>query len=121
LIELLVATVILAVGLVAVLQVYVVCANAVGISQESVTTTLLLKEHVTQLEIEALEDVDESSSQWLGKGGYKGQYRGFRWETSVRPSGHEKLNELELQITRDQDEPARGITVTTYADAEPEE
>jgi prepilin-type N-terminal cleavage/methylation domain-containing protein len=109
LIEVLVALVILAVGIVGIGRSYVTSVGALGIGRESTESLCLLKQKISEIELGAIEagGIDAGYSS----GSFEGDYSDYEWEAEVRPV-YAKLNEVDLKVRKRGSR--RVFTLATY-------
>jgi len=109
LIEVLVAVVILAVGIVGIGRSYVISVGALGIGRESTEALCLLKQKISEIELTAIEagGIDTGYSS----GSFEGEYSDYEWEAQVT-SVYTKLNEVDLKVRKRGSR--RVFTLATY-------
>ena len=115
LIEILVATSILALGMVALLQAYSVAINALQISRDNMDAILLVKEKAVEIEWQELSG--KGLTQGTDRGDFDGHYTGFTWELKVLPSTVEELNEVNVDVSNHELRHLGHIRIITYAES----
>jgi type II secretion system protein I len=111
LIEVLVAVVIFAVGIVAVSRAYVVSADALGIGRESAQALCLLKQKMSELEFSSIEN--DGLATGVSSGVFEGDDAAYEWNYEVKTAGS-KLNELAVDVRKTGSR--RHFTLATYVD-----
>lgn len=111
LVEVLVAVVIFAVGIVAVSRAYVTSVGALGIGRESAQALCLLKQKMSELEFSAIED--DGLATGVSSGVFDGDDAAYEWIYEVKSAGS-KLNELGLEVRKTGSQ--RRFTLATYVD-----
>lgn len=111
LIEVLVAVVIFAAGIVAVSRAYVVSADALGIGRESAQALCLLKQKMSELEFSSVEN--DGLSTGVSSGVFEGDDAAYEWSCEVRTASS-KLNELGVDVRKTGSR--RHFTLATYVD-----
>ena len=119
LIEVLVTTIILATGIVLVLQAFDLGAVALGAARDRLWSGLLLQQKMAETRV-ALADGDEGSVAAVASGRFADRYRDFRWErrchaeTSEAEGGPScRLWDITMTVWRDGS--SRRTTAATYA------
>ncbi|MFA5164259.1 MAG: prepilin-type N-terminal cleavage/methylation domain-containing protein [Candidatus Omnitrophota bacterium] len=111
LIEVLVAVVIFAAGIVAVSRAYVVSADALGIGRESAQALCLLKQKMSELEFSSVEN--DGLAAGVSSGVFEGDDAAYEWNCEVRTAAS-KLNELAVDVRKTGS--LRHFTLATYVD-----
>ncbi|MFA5148256.1 MAG: prepilin-type N-terminal cleavage/methylation domain-containing protein [Candidatus Omnitrophota bacterium] len=111
LIEVLVAVVIFAVGIVAVSRAYMTSVGALGIGRDSVQALCLLKQKMSELEFSALEA--DGLATGVSSGTFDADNAAYEWASEVSPAAY-KLNELGLDVRKTGSQ--RHYTLATYVD-----
>jgi prepilin-type N-terminal cleavage/methylation domain-containing protein len=111
LVEVLVALVIFAVGVVAVSRAYVISVGALGIGRESAQALCLLKQKASELEFSAIEN--DGLAIGVSSGVFDGDNAAYEWSCEVKPAGS-KLNELDLEVRKTGSR--RNFTLAAYVD-----
>lgn len=111
LVEVLVAVVIFAVGIVAVSRAYVVSADALGIGRESAQALCLLKQKMSELEFSSIEN--DGLATGVSSGAFEGDDVAFEWAYEVKTAMF-KLNELSVDVRKTGGR--RHFTLATYVD-----
>ena len=113
LVEVLLAVTILAVGIIGVLRAYATSVNALEVSQENIDAVCLLKEKMAEIEQAGLEQ--GGIPQGVSSGEFEGSFEGFEWESEVKPSRVDGLNEITLVVSRK--EKPRRFSLVTYVES----
>lgn len=109
LVEVLLAVVVLAIGIVGVLRAYAACVATLEISRDTVTTIELLKEKMADIEQDIMEQGGISSQ------GSSGQFEAqdFAWDWKAQPTADENLSEITLTVSGSLDD-SRPLSLITY-------
>ncbi len=108
LVEVLVATVILTVGIVGVLGAYITSLNALQAGQESMEAVCVLKEKMAGVEQQVLED------KGISLGTSSGEFDGFEWNIEVTPGPEKVLNKVTVAVSPK--EGRRKFSLVTYVE-----
>jgi hypothetical protein len=103
---------ILAIGIIGVLRAYTTSVDALGVGQENIDAVNLLKEKMTEIEQDALEQ--EGISPGTSTGEFEGNFTGYKWELDIKPSAVDSLNEVILTVFHK--ESTRKFTLGTYVE-----
>lgn len=112
LIEMVVATVVLAVGVVGALSVFGVISRASATAAEYDQAALLAERRLAEVEALGSEGAVSDS------GDFGEEFPGYRWEQEVLETEHEGLQELRLTVEWGSEQSRRGMVVATYVFAE---
>ena len=96
LVEIMLTVTILAVGLIGVVQAYLVSINALEAGDDTVSAVCLAKEKMASTELEIRKD--NGISAGARKGVFDGPDEGFAWELNVAPTTVKDLNEAILVV-----------------------
>lgn len=112
LIEVMLAVSILAIGIIGVLRAYSTAVNALGVGQENIDAVCLLKEKMSEIERLVLEG--EGISPGTSSGRFEGELESFEWESVVKQSSVEDLNEVVITVSNKAK--PRKFSLVTYAE-----
>jgi len=116
--EVLIAVVILATGIVAVLQAFSVSLSVLGESRNLLKANMLIMEKMADMEVSAITrgEVEDGSTS----GSFNGENSSFRWDIKVdrvsggvaAGAGSNTLNQIDITVWRDGSQ--RRYTASTY-------
>lgn len=106
LVEVLIVTVILAVGIVGVLGAYITSLNALRAGRETIEAVCILKERIAEVEQQAMEDKGIP----LGTSG--GMHENFEWSVAVTPGPDKTVNKVTIAVSPG--EGRREVSLVTY-------
>lgn len=112
LIEVMLAVVILALGILGVIGANIALLNALGVSEEYIEAVCLSKEKMTEVEMNELEE--EGLTSGVSRGQTRAIRQVFQWEKAVMPSNSKGLNIIKVTVFK-KDEPAsRKFSLVSY-------
>jgi prepilin-type N-terminal cleavage/methylation domain-containing protein len=112
LVEILLAVVILSIGVAGVLRAYAGSVHILEISQENIEAMSLLKEKMSDLQQEMIEEGGVSAGSSTGN--FEGDFSNYAWELAVQPTLKEGLHELDLVVYHP--DRTRKFSLTTYVE-----
>ncbi len=115
LIEIMMAVAILSFGLVLVLQSFATALEGLKGARRVSAASSLLEEKMEELKEKAREENGMAEGPLSGE--FDKEYKGYKWDASVKPGPAAELNELELTISWMDDRTSESLSAATYVDA----
>jgi type II secretion system protein I len=111
LVEVLVAVVIFAAGIIAVSRAYVTSVGALGIGRDSTQALCLLKQKMSELEFSSIEN--DGLAAGVSSGAFDGDNAAYEWNCEVKIASSE-LNGLDVEVHKTGGQ--RQFKLATYVD-----
>ena len=111
-IEIMIAVIILAFGIVGIIRSYSICISALGISSDYIDAICLSKEKMAEIELEKIES--PALREGVCQGQFEGRYERFKWKTEIIPAGREDLSLVKVSISNERVNPVREFALFTY-------
>jgi len=108
LIEMVVATVVLVVGVAGAVAAFGAVARASGVSAEREQAAILAERHLAEVE------ASDPAALAAGSGDFGEDAPGYQWEQEILPTDTEGLSELRLTVRWKSGEDDRSAVVSTY-------
>lgn len=109
LVEMIVATLLLAIGVVGALAAFTSSTNASAVAEKIQTASLLAQRHLTETELQA-----DSLSTGEQSGDFGEDYPGFRWRQRVESTDIQNLYRVTVAVQWGPEEAPRERAITTY-------
>lgn len=114
LIEIMMAVAILSFGLVLVLQSFATALEGLKGARRVSAASSLLEEKMEELKEKAREENGMAEGPLSGE--FDKEYKGYKWDASVKPGPVAELNELELTVSWTDGKTPRNLSAVTYVD-----
>jgi general secretion pathway protein I len=109
LIEMMVATILLAIGVVGALSAFSSATHATAVAEETHTAALLAQQQMTQIELQP-----DSLTGGDQQGDFGDSYPGFRWQQSIEPTEYQDLFKVTVTIQWGTPNSPHARAFTTY-------